>query len=612
MWRGDFMMTISRAASSLFLTAVSFTAFNASTAFADETSPEQNNELDPIVVTATLGPRTVGESLSSVTVIDQETIRKQNPRDINDLIIGQPGVDITTNGSYGKTASVFTRGFGSESTVLLVDGIRIRSATTGGAPWQFVSPQLLQRIEIVRGPRSGLYGADAGGGVIQGFTQSAGEEPRGWVSAGAGNFDTQQLGAGVSGREGRNGYSFAINNFKTDGTEVFEGGEDKGYRNTSGVASLSHELDNGGKASVLAMRAEGNTEFEGGETDFAIQALGAKIDLVASDYLRSSIQFSESRDQADTVRSSGPSTFNTRTRSARWENTVVAGVHEFVLGLEHTTDEVSGTTDYEESSRSNDAMFGQAAFNFGPTDILLSLRRDDNEAYGAETTGGLALGYAIDRNHRLRTSYSTAFKAPSFNDLYFPNFGDPDQKPEQAESVEVGMSGRYQTWFWDVAVYQSDVEDLSLTDGQTAGSVPEARIRGIELGSGLEMGEWRLGAAVTLMDARNPANDKRLRRRTHQTARLDVDRSLGAWFLGATVAAQGYRYNDEENEVRLPGFATVNLRAGWEFAQDWTASLSVNNILDKQYVTTRQSFGAREDYLAAGTSSLLSVRYDFR
>lgn len=603
-------MGFPKAAPALLLFSVPFTFLPLVSAVADES--ETTRELDPIVVTATLGPRTVGESLSSVTVIEEEDIRRQNPREINDLLMGQPGLDIATNGSYGKTASIFTRGVGSESTVLLVDGIRVRSATTGGAPWQFVSPQLLQRIEIVRGPRSSLYGADAAGGVVQGFTRGSASEPRGWVSAGAGNFDTQQTGAGVSGREGRNGYSFAVNNFRTDGTEVFADGEDKGYRNTSGVASLSHHLDNGGEVSVLMMRAEGNTEFEGGESEFAIQTLGAKMDLIATDYLRSSIQFSESRDEADTVRGTRESTFNTRTRTARWQNAVTAGVHEFVVGLEHMNDEVSGTTDYDESSRTNDAIFSQATFNFGPTDVLLSLRRDDNEAYGAETTGGVALGYALDRNHRLRSSYSTAFKAPSFNDLYFPGFGDPELKPEQAESVEVGMSGRYQTWFWDLAIYQTDVEDLSLTDGQTAGTVPEARIRGIELGSGLEVGEWKLGGAITLMDPRNPANDNRLRRRTHQTARLDIDRSLGAWSFGGSLAAQGYRYNDAENEDRLPGFATVNLRTGWEFARDWTASLTVNNVFDKQYTTTKKTFGGREEYLAAGTAGLLSVRYDFR
>lgn len=603
-------MCLSKAVPAVLLFSVPFTILPLGSAVADES--EATRQLDPIVVTATLGPRTAGESLSSVTVIDEEAIRQRNPREINDLLIGQPGLDITTNGSYGKAASVFTRGVGSESTVLLVDGIRIRSATTGGAPWQFVSPTLLQRIEIVRGPRSSLYGADAAGGVIQGFTQGSAEESRGWVSAGAGNFDTQQAGAGVSGREGRNGYSFAVNNFKTDGTEVFADGEDKGYRNTSGVASLSHHLDNGGEVSVLMMRAEGNNEFEGGESEFAIQTLGAKMDLVATDYLQSSIQFSESRDESDSLRGTTESTFNTRTRTARWQNTVTAGVHEFVAGLEHTADEVTSTEDYDETSRTNDAVFTQASLNFGPTDLLLSLRRDDNEAYGAETTGGAALGYALDRNHRLRTSYSTAFRAPSFNDLYYPGFGDPELEPEQARSVEIGMSGRYQTWFWDLAVYQTDVEDLSLTDGQTAGSVPEARIRGVEMGSGLEVGQWKLAAAVTLMDPRNPENDNRLRRRTHQTARLDIDRSLGAWSFGGSVAAQGYRYNDEENEVRLPGFATVNLRAGWEFARDWTASLTVNNVLDKQYTTTKKTFGGREDYLAAGTSSLLSVRYDFR
>lgn len=576
----------------------------------DRLTEGESAALDPIVVTATLGPRTAGESLSSVTVIDEEDIRRQNRRELKQLLSGQPGLDLSTNGSFGKNSSVFTRGTGSDATVLLVDGIRLRSATTGAPAWQFLSPQLLERIEIVRGPKSSLYGADAVGGVIQAFTMKADDEPEGWIEAGAGNFDSQQVGAGVAGREGRNAYSFAVNRFDTDGTEIIPDGDDKGYRNSSGVARLSHNFDNGGQASLLLMRAQGDTEFEGGESDFIIQTLGVKLDTVSSDYWRSSVQFSESRDELDSVRSFGESTFNTRTRTARWENTLTAGTHEFVVGLEHLTDEVSGTTDYEEDSRTNNAVFTQALFNFGPTDILLSLRGDDNEAYGRETTEGAAVGYALDYNHRIRASYATAFKAPSFNDLYFPGFGNPDLEPERAETVELGVSGHYQMWFWDLAVYQSDVDDLSITDGQSAQSVPEARIRGVELAAGLDINDWSVKTAVAYTDPKERNDDTVLRRRARQSLRLDVDRQLGVWSLGASFVTKGHRYDDEENKERIPGFGTLDLRAGWLFATDWTARLSLENVTDKTYSTARRFDGT--PYVAAGTTGFLSVRHDFR
>ncbi|MBS3804124.1 MAG: TonB-dependent receptor [Oleiphilaceae bacterium] len=614
-------MSFSRAATAkLFLTVpLIFLPLATGLAQAAEPSTERLTEaepatLDPIVVTATLGPRTAGESLSSVTIIDEEDIRRQNARELKDLLRGQPGLDLSTNGSFGKNTSVFTRGTGSDATVLLVDGIRLRSATTGAPAWQFLSPQLLERIEIVRGPKSSLYGADAVGGVIQAFTMKADDEPEGWIEAGAGNFDSQQVGAGVAGREGRNAYSFAVNRFETDGTAIIPDGDDKGYRNTSGVARLSHDFDNGGQASLLLMRAQGDTEFEGGESDFVIQTLGAKLDTLPTDYWRSSVQFSESRDELDSVRSFGPSTFDTRTRTARWDNTLTAGNHEFVVGFEHLTDEVSGTTDYEEDSRTNNAIFTQALFNFGPTDLLFSLRGDDNEAYGQETTEGVAIGYALDSNHRARASYATAFKAPSFNDLYFPGFGNPDLKPERAETVEFGVSGRYQVWFWDLAIYQSDIDDLSITDGQSAQSVPEARIRGVEFGAGLDINDWSVKTALAYTDPKERNDDTVLRRRSRQSLRLDVDRDLGAWSLGASLVAKGHRYDDEENNERIPGFATLDLRAGWAFARDWTAQLTVENVTDKTYSTANRFVfgGDDEPYISAGTTGFLSVRHDFR
>jgi vitamin B12 transporter len=173
-------MTNSRAISGLPITTVLLTALATGPAFADENSPSQ--ELDPIVVTANLGPETVGESLSSVTVLDAQEVERQNTQEFKDLLRGQPGIDLTSNGSFGKNTSVYTRGTTSESTIFLVDGVRLRSATSGGAPWQYFPLKLAERVEIVRGPRSTLYGADAVGGVIQAFTPDpAGTEPAGWV-----------------------------------------------------------------------------------------------------------------------------------------------------------------------------------------------------------------------------------------------------------------------------------------------------------------------------------------------------------------------------------------------------------------------------------------------
>ena len=582
-------------------------------AMADETASSAT--LDPIVVTSTLGPRSVGESLSSVTVISGEDIRRQQPKEFSELIESRAGVTVTGNGSFGKQTGVLMRGNASDATVLLVDGVRIRSATVGGPAWQFLPPQLLNRVEIVRGSRSSLYGADAVGGVVQAFTLPTERGRHGWVEAGAGNFDSQQVGAGYSSVTDRSSISLAGNRFRTDGAPVIEGSSDRAYDNTSGVASARHEFVNGTRVGFSALSAEGSSEFNGGDQDFRFQTAGVNLDVPVTRNWRTSLHLADARDELE-VFSNFPGVFDTRTRSSRVENRVTAGTHEFVLGAEYLVDKVESTTDYAETSRSNAAYFGQALLNFGPADLHLSLRNDDNEAFGTETTWGVGAGYQLDRNHRIRASAGTSFKAPSFNDLYFPNFGDPDLEPEEAISYEAGVEGRYRQWFWDIAVYQSDVDDLSLPSQDQAGSVPEARLRGVEVTGGWQRNGWSLKAAASVGDFKDRESDRQLIRRAERTVRVDLDKQLGSWSLGTTVRAESHRYEDIFDPVqlatvrqRIAGFGVWDLRVSRELAPGWQASLTVDNVLDNQYATAKDF--SNNDFIVAGRTAFLSVRYQF-
>jgi len=573
--------------------------------------------MDPIVVTATLGPKTVGESLASVTVIDEEEIRSKAPADFSDLLRGQPGINVVGNGSFGKTTSVFTRGVQNAGTVLLIDGVKQHSATGGGASWQYVPTELFQRVEVVRGPRSSLYGADAMGGVIQAFTLNPEQGKKGWVEAGAGNFDSQKVSAGGSGSVGNTTFSLSGLHKESDGTAIVEDGDDKGFRNTAGLGRIVHTLDNGGEANVMLLQSEGNTEYVGGDIDYMIRTIGFGLSLPVNDNWQSGVQFAESRDESDNNFSGGgQSTFNTRLRQARWENTFSYKVHELILGAELQQDEIESTRDFTETSRTNTAVFSQLRLNFGPADVQVSLRSDDNEAYGTNETGGVALGYKLDQSHRIRASYGTAFNAPTFNDLYWPgtapNFrGNPDLKAEESESYELGMSGNYHTWFWDMAVYQMDVDNLITYDrsvGQNF-NVEEAQIQGVEFSGGYERNGWRARASLTYMDPKDRTNDKQLVRRTKQTARFDLDKTVSNFTFGGSVIAEGDRYNDAKNNELLAGFATLDLRAGWRFAPNWSSRLTLVNALDKEY-STADGFNGK--YISAGRTAMLSVRYDIQ
>ncbi|MGM0858708.1 MAG: TonB-dependent receptor domain-containing protein [Pseudomonadota bacterium] len=566
--------------------------------------------LDPMVVTAALAPQTANESLSSVTVLDEATLRRQDPTSLTDLFRGQPGVEVTSNGSYGKSSSVYLRGAPSDASVLMIDGIRLRSATAGSAAFQYLDPRMFDRAEIVRGPRGSLYGADAVGGVIQLFTPEGEEEglqPR--FSVGGGSFDTQRLSAGISGREGGTRYSFAGSHFNTDGQPIRRGGEDKGYDNTSALARMSHTFEDGSEVGVLALRARGNNEYDGGENDFVQQVAGVYGELAITDTWQSRLTLSESRDVLDTIDEVSSSVIETRTHTARWQNNLQWGAHELIAGAEFSEDRVDNTSQsYTIDSRDNAAVFTQGLLDFSPLSLQASLRLDDNEAYGEEVTGSVALGYDIDDYHTLRASVGTAFKAPSFNDLYWPNSGNPELDPETSETVEVGLRGQYGQWFWDLAAFQNDYDDLIAwaPAGNSGLWVPQnvdsARIQGAELSSGVELDAWTLQAALTYLDAEDRATGNQLPRRASQSMRLDADYETGAWSYGGSLIAQNRRYDDASNDDRLGGYGLVNLRAGWQFAPMWSARVTVENAFDKEYETTR-------DYINAGRAAFLSVHF---
>lgn len=564
--------------------------------------------LDPVVVTAALAPRTANESLSSVSVLDEDTFRRQDPTSLTDLLRGQPGVDVTSNGSFGKSSSVYLRGVPSDASILMIEGIRLRSATAGGGAFQYLDPRMFDRAEIVRGPRGSLYGADAVGGVIQLFTpdgDKAGPQPR--VSVGGGSFNTQRLSAGVSGREGGTRYSFAASHFNTGGQPVRRGGEDKGYDNTSALARIAHTFESSAEVGVLALRARGNNEYDGGENDFVQQVAGIYGELPITDTWQSRLTLSEARDELDTLDNFGDSVIDTRTQTARWQNNFQFGTHELIAGAEISEDRVSSTNDFAETRRDNHAVFTQGLLDFSPFAIQASLRYDDNEAYGDEITGSFALGYDLDNNHTLRASVGTAFKAPSFNDLYWPDSGNPDLNPENSETIEVGVRGQYSQWFWDVAAFQNDYDDLIAWVPTSSGlwtpqNVNSARIRGVELSSGMEISDWTLQAAFTYLDPENRDTGNRLERRATHSMRLDADRELGDWSVGGSLIAQNHRYDNAANTQRLGGYGLVNLRAGWQFAPLWSARVTLENAFDKEYSTSR-------DYINAGRAGFLSVHF---
>lgn len=575
--------------------------------------------LPPVVVTATRTAQTVDETLASVTVIDRETITRQQPTEFADLLRGQAGIAIAQSGPFGKNTSTYLRGTAAEHTLLLVDGVRMGSATTGAASWQFVAPAEIERVEVVRGPRTSLYGSDAIGGVIQVFTRR-GEGPPTWRSfAGGGSFGTREYGAGVSGDTGQTGYAFSASHFQTDGIDALEAGDDDldGYHNTSASARLSHTFANGLELFATTLRSQGATEFDGtvDRTEFVQQASSAGVQGSVTPQWWSQLTLAHSRDESDNF-SDGDffSQFDTLRDTANWQNDITLDRHLLTIGADYQLDRVDSNTEFDQTSRYNRGAYGQILLDLGLHVLSGSVRYDDNEAFGDKTTAQVAWGYEPTPGWRTRTSYGTAFRAPDFNDLYYPfedfgaygNYqGNPDLRPEESETYELGLRYDAPDRYLDLAVFDTTVDNLIEIAGfpeMRPQNVSEASIKGIEVAGGLHVGAWRSDASVTFLEHEDTATGNALRRRPQSSARVAVDRDLNALSVGFTVAAEGSRYDDAANADQLPGYALLDLRAAYRLAPEWTLQATVKNALNKDYETVK-------GYNQPGRAAYVSVRY---
>lgn len=570
---------------------------------------------DAVIVTATRTAQTVDDSLASVTVITRDEIEQLQAQSLQDLLRGVAGISVANNGGAGKATSIFMRGTESDHVLVLIDGVKMGSATSGSAAFQDIPLAQIERIEIVRGPRSSLYGAEAIGGVIQIFTRKGQGEIKPTFSVGAGSYGTRTAQAGVSGGDKSRWFSSNLNLIDSDGFDARRAVEpdNDGYRNLSASLNGGLRSTTGVVLEFNALRGEGKTEYDGtpygNESKSVQQILGSTLRLSPMQAWQMSLAAGQSRDQSDSLQDGAfYSRFNTRRDSATWQNDITIGNERLLtVGIDRIVDRVE-TTAYDVNSRGNTALFTQYQGSVSVIDMQLSLRRDDNEQFDKHTTGGLALGTNLGKGLRGTLSYGTAFKAPSFNELYYPDYGTATLKPEESRSVEVGIAGKTSNGHWAINAYETNVDNLIAYDSSifSANNLDAARIHGVEAICGVDMSGWAVNANLTLLDPENRANGinygKVLPRRAKTAYRLDADRTLGAYQVGASLRAEGHRYDDLANSKRLGGYATVDLRAGYDIAKAWQVQGSIENLIDKEYETA-------QFYNQPGRSAYVTLRY---
>jgi len=586
--------------------------------------------LPELVVTATRTETPVKQLSTATTVYTRKDIEKYQVNTLPELLKRTTGIDMTQNGGLGKTTSVFMRGTNSDHLLVLIDGIKVGSVTLGTTPFQYLPIDQIERVEIIRGPQSSLWGSEAIGGVIQIFTRKGKqtEKPSITLDAGGGTYDTLQTSGSISGRWNNSWYSLSASHINTQGFDARQpttgtfgiNQPDKdGYYNTGLNARIGHTFGNNAEIEAFFTRSEGRTDFDGftNKLEFVNQVVGLQGSMDISDIWQTILRLGQSRDDNNNFRTDGSlsSRFDTTRWNISWLNKVqLHKDHQLLLGSDFRLDEVSSTTRFAENSRYDGGVFGELHSRlFSRHFINATLRWDTNEAFGDYVTG--SFGWRFNWNYGLSAfaNFGNAFKAPTFNDLYFPNSfgsqGNPNLQPEESTTFEVGLAGDHDSLQWEFRAYHTNIDNLivwqfnPVTSGFSPENTNKAQIDGIEAEISTEILGFNNKLGVQFLSPKDRASNLRLPRRAEKILTYDLSRSFGAVDMGSTVLARGDNFSDSRNTTKVAGFVTVDLRAAYHVNKNWTFKAKLNNLLDKQYQLI-------DTYNTADRNFFVSIHYN--
>jgi len=569
-----------------------------------------------VVVTATRIPTRISEQLADVTVITRTEIEAAGATTLPALLAQQPGLQITTNGGIGKSASVFTRGTNAGHTLLLVDGVPLGSATLGQPSFHNLPLAQIERIEILRGPASSLYGSDAIGGVIQVFTRK-GEGPMTLEAfAGGGSYGTSELMAGISGGTQTVSYSLAASRFESDGQDATRPGhfapnpDADGYENTSWRGRLAVTPAAGHEFGATFLMADSRNHYDGGgptvnaynDDETRVWSLYARNRLASA--WTSTLRYGESQDRSENF-APGRSLHATQQKQWTWQNDVKLPLGTLLLAAEHLEQSVESTTNYTVRERTVRSLIAGWQASVGKHSWQLSQRSDDNSQFGQKTTGSLAYGYRITPALTARAAVGTAFKAPSFNQLYWPDTGwgggNPNLQPETARNREMGLewqgpTGARLSW----THYDNRIRNL--ITGWPPVNVDRARIRGDSLSGSHAWGPWQAQVALDLMKPINEATGHRLPRRAAEQFKMRLTYETGTWGAGGELSAVGKRFDTATQTREMPGYELLNLFGHYRLTRETRLEARVDNLFDADYET---AWGFRN----AGRTLFVGLRY---
>lgn len=587
------------------------------------------SRLDDIVVTASRTAQLEKDVIGDVTIIKKEDLQKEGQNSVAEILAKQPGIQISNTGGPQTVTSVFMRGAPSQFTQVMIDGIRINSLATGATNWPAIDPALIERIEIVRGSASSLYGSGAIGGVVNIITKKSGEDRplSAYTNIGVGSYGTFKSSAGFSGA--RHGWDYSLSGSMADSSGFsatnelsgpFTYNRDKdGYTAHTLAGSLGYRWKPGHHIGFTAYNGYINGDFDSGFnatppysiTRQEVYSVTSTDDI--TDYWQSVLRFGFSKELTDTrdlnwdTNLFQASVIGSLQRSYTWQNNLKFSESQNVsVILERLEERVSGPSSYTANRRDTNSAGLVYRADFDAHHVQASVRNDNITGYGSETTGGLAYDLDLNDQWRVGVAGSTGFQAPRFSYLYAPDSagffggpryeGNPNLKPEKSRNIEASLKYTSDTTRLGVVAYQNKIEDLILNSvfdpargANTAKNIDKATIRGITLTAEQDYGNTTLRASADFMNPRDDQSGDQLIQRAKRVFLLGAEHRINAFKVGAEYQYTGRRYdldwNDGGRRTSLGGYSLVNLTAAYDFSKNVGVQLRWNNILDKNYMS---------------------------
>ncbi|WP_432460257.1 MULTISPECIES: TonB-dependent receptor domain-containing protein [unclassified Agarivorans] len=594
--------------------------------YAQETPPEQTT----MVVTANRIQQSATSVIAPLTVISRGEIESSGAQDIVGILNQQVGISVNRNGGKGQNESVFIRGSSSAQSLYLIDGVRINTATSGGAQMSLLPLEFVERIEIIRGARASVYGADAVGGVINIITRPEFGSQYFGIKAALGNHESRRLAGRVNTPIGESTQLNAIlNGERSEGYNFrpsSELDEVYGYESFGGLLSIEHQFSEAWSGGAMILMNDGENEYISTQYDSSYNPYDEKwqtkqrqkvyaVNLDYSDdawFSHLALNYTENRSN------DGPADqyavvyrYVTERHSANWllarqlnNNWLLQG------GLDYQKDDISGSkTTYLKSTRNNKAAYLGVRADYIRHLLEASLRQDNNQHYGEHTTYNLAWAWQLQDNLRFNALHGTAFRAPTFNDLYYPGSETPNLKAETSSNSEFGFALDLIQSQWQFNIFRNDVDDLiAWAPGEGGlwkpGNVSDARIQGIEVQGDFSTAWLNHRVILEHLDAKDRQSDKYLVRRPQEQVKYKLDAQWHALQVVVDYLWRGESYNDDANTLVLDSYSTWDIGANYRFANGFKLDAKLANVFNKQYATVR-------NYQAQGRSFELAASYQF-